>query len=41
MELRSSPRDKRLVLERLVYDLASESKPPSALFPAAQISFEG
>src|ERR1700749_3670037 len=28
LELRSSPPDKRLVLERLVYDLASEPKPP-------------
>ena len=27
LELRSSPPDKRLVLERLVYDLASEPKP--------------
>ena len=30
LELRSSPPDKRLVLERLVYDLASESKPAPA-----------
>src|SRR5207237_1482091 len=29
LDLRSSPPDKRLVLERLVYDLASESKPSS------------
>jgi DNA polymerase-3 subunit delta len=41
MELRSSPPDKRLVLERLVYELASESKPVSGLFAAAQLSFEG
>ncbi len=41
LELRSSPPDKRLVLERLVYDLASEPKPASALFPASQLSFEG
>ncbi len=40
LELRSSPPDKRLVLERLVYELASEPKlaaPPSA---AVQLSFE-
>ncbi len=41
LELRSSPPDKRLVLERLVYELASEPKPVSPLFPAAQLSFEG
>ncbi len=41
MELRSSPPDKRLVLERLVYDLASEPKPHSPLFASAQLSFEG
>ena len=40
LELRSSPPDKRLVLERLVYDLASEPKPPS-LFASTQLSFEG
>ncbi|MFZ0393076.1 MAG: DNA polymerase III subunit delta [Terracidiphilus sp.] len=39
LELRSSPPDKRLVLERLVYDLASEPKPAPA-FASAQISFE-
>jgi len=39
LELRSSPPDKRLVLERLVYELASEPRPPSQLF-AAQLSFE-
>ncbi|MGA7339276.1 MAG: DNA polymerase III subunit delta [Terracidiphilus sp.] len=39
LELRSSPPDKRLVLERLVYDLASESKPAPAWSPA-QLSFE-
>jgi DNA polymerase III subunit delta len=39
LELRSSPPDKRLVLERLVYDLASESKPPSP-WATAQLSFE-
>ena len=40
LELRSSPPDKRLVLERLVYDLASEPKPGSLLFSSAQLSFE-
>ena len=39
LELRSSPPDKRIVLERLVYDLASEAK-PSPLFGSAQLSFE-
>ena len=41
LELRSSPPDKRLVLERLVYDLASESKPGAPLFASTQLSFEG
>jgi len=40
LELRSSPPDKRLVLERLIYDLASESKTNSAN-NSLQISFEG
>lgn len=40
LELRSSPPDKRLVLERLVYDLASEPK-PAPLFASTQLSFEG
>jgi DNA polymerase-3 subunit delta len=39
LELRSSPPDKRLVLERLVYELASEPKPAPPLF-AGQLSFE-
>jgi DNA polymerase-3 subunit delta len=39
LELRSSPPDKRLVLERLVYDLASESR-PEPTFLSAQLSFE-
>lgn len=34
LELRSSPPDKRLVLERLVYALASEAKPSTGLFPS-------
>ena len=41
LELRSSPPDKRLVLERLVYDLASEPKPPAPAWMPAQLSFEG
>jgi DNA polymerase-3 subunit delta len=40
LELRSSPPDKRLVLERLVYDLASEPRPASPLFATSQLSFE-
>jgi DNA polymerase-3 subunit delta len=40
LELRSSPPDKRLVLERLVYELASEPKPVSPIFAAVQLSFE-
>jgi DNA polymerase-3 subunit delta len=41
VELRSSPPDKRLVLERLVYELASEPKPVAPLFASTQLSFEG
>jgi DNA polymerase-3 subunit delta len=40
LELRSSPPDKRLVLERLVYDLASEPKPALPSWASAQLSFE-
>lgn len=40
LELRSSPPDKRLVLERLVYDLASEARPEPS-FLSSQLSFEG
>jgi DNA polymerase-3 subunit delta len=40
LELRSSPPDKRLVLERLVYELASEPKPAAPVW-ATQLSFEG
>ncbi|HME57602.1 MAG TPA: hypothetical protein VKF63_04640, partial [Terracidiphilus sp.] len=40
LELRSSPPDKRLVLERLVYELASEPKPASPIFISNQLSFE-
>jgi DNA polymerase III subunit delta len=39
VELRSSPPDKRLVLERLIYDLASEPK-ASVSWAPAQLSFE-
>jgi len=38
--LRSSPPDKRLVLERLVYELASEPKPAAPLWAEAQLLFE-
>lgn len=41
LELRSSPPDKRLVLERLVYALASEPKPTTPAWTTAQLSFEG
>ncbi len=40
VELRSSPPDKRLVLERLVYQLASEPKLGAANWATAQLSFE-
>ncbi len=40
LELRSSPPDKRLVLERLVYELASEPKPSAPEWATAQLSFE-
>ena len=40
LELRSSPPDKRLVLERLVYELASEPKAKSALFAFAHLAFD-
>jgi DNA polymerase-3 subunit delta len=40
LELRSSPPDKRLVLERLVYELASEAKPAAPIFVSNQLSFE-
>ena len=39
-ELRSSPPDKRVVLERLVYELASEPKADAGVFGASQLSFE-
>ncbi len=40
LEIRSSPPDKRLVLERLVYELASDPKPAPSLFASPQLSFE-
>lgn len=40
VELRSSPPDKRLVLERLIYELASEPKAGSMSWAPAQLSFE-
>jgi DNA polymerase-3 subunit delta len=40
LELRSSPPDKRLVLERLVYELASEPKPAPPMWSTAQMSLE-
>jgi len=39
LELRSSPPDKRLVLERLVYELASEPKPAPPVWASAQLLF--
>jgi DNA polymerase-3 subunit delta len=39
LELRSSPPDKRIVLERLIYDLASEPR-PTPLFASKQLLFE-
>jgi DNA polymerase-3 subunit delta len=40
LDLRSSPPDKRLVLERLVYDLASRPKATDPSWMSAQLSFE-
>lgn len=40
LELRSSPPDKRLVLERLIYDLASEPKTAAVSWAPVQLSFE-
>jgi DNA polymerase III subunit delta len=40
LELRSSPPDKRLVLERLVYELASDPKPRGSAWTPGQLSFE-
>jgi DNA polymerase-3 subunit delta len=41
LELRSSPPDKRLVLERLIYDLASEPRPAASAWGSAQLSLDG
>jgi DNA polymerase-3 subunit delta len=40
LELRSSPPDKRLVLERLVYELASEPKAAAPGWASSQLLFE-
>jgi DNA polymerase-3 subunit delta len=40
LELRSSPPDKRLVLERLILDLAAEPKPAPAGFVSGQYAME-
>jgi DNA polymerase-3 subunit delta len=40
LELRSSPPDKRLVLERLVIDLASEPRPRQSALPASQYAMD-
>jgi DNA polymerase-3 subunit delta len=40
LELRSSPPDKRLVLERLIYELASEPKSAAPAWISPQLSFE-
>jgi DNA polymerase III subunit delta len=40
LELRSSPPDKRLVLERLIYDLAAEPRSSAPIFAPVQLSFE-
>ncbi len=40
LELRSSPPDKRLVLERLIYDLTGEVRPYGSLSVSPQLSFE-
>ena len=40
LELRSSPPDKRLVLERLIYELASEPRSSASIWSTSQLSFE-
>ncbi|HTJ29889.1 MAG TPA: DNA polymerase III subunit delta [Acidobacteriaceae bacterium] len=40
LELRSSPPDKRILLERLIYDLASDPKPFASAFVSTQLRFE-
>ncbi len=41
LELRSSPPDKRIVLERLIYDLAGEARPYVQGYVSPQLTFEG
>jgi DNA polymerase III subunit delta len=41
LELRSSPPDKRIVLERLIYDLASEPRNYTPAYISPQLTFEG
>ena len=41
LELRSSPPDKRLVLERLIYELALDGRATAPAWRSAQLSFEG
>ena len=41
LELRSSPPDKRIVLERLIYDLASEPRAFTPAYISPQLTFEG
>jgi DNA polymerase-3 subunit delta len=41
LELRSSPPDKRVVLERLIYDLATEPRPFTPAYASPQLTFEG
>lgn len=40
LELRSSPPDKRLVLERLIYDLAAQPRPAAASWLNGQLTLE-
>jgi DNA polymerase-3 subunit delta len=40
LELRSSPPDKRLVLERLVMELASEPRPRASAIAGAQYAMD-
>jgi DNA polymerase-3 subunit delta len=40
LELRSSPPDKRILLERLIYDLASDALPVAPAFVSTQLRFE-
>jgi DNA polymerase-3 subunit delta len=40
LELRSSPPDKRLVLERLIMELASEPRPRASVIASAQYAMD-